>query len=316
MDERIRHASVRPSMSVDELLAQMRGCAFGAGRLAECAGIYADMVSDPDCTRFLGLAGAMVPAGMREVVGTMLDHGHVSVLVTTGANMVHDLIEATGGAHLRGSLSEDDCRLREQGMNRIYDVYLPDEHFATFEAWMQEALEGLGRETVTAPELFSYLGSRIKDPGSILRRAHLRGVPVFCPAFGDSMVGLQAWLFSQTRRMAVDSVGELRRFLDLCYAAKRAGVLVVGGGVPKNYIFQSMLLTERGFDYAMQLTMDRPETGGLSGATLEEAQSWGKLRADTRHVTVYCDATIALPIIVAHAMGREEGARGKGGGGG
>jgi len=307
MEEPVHHAPLKPGMTVDELLAGFSGCAFGAGRLARAAEIYSDMVADRGCTRFLGLAGAMVPAGMREVIGTMLDEGHVDVLVTTGANVVHDIIEAVGGSHMLGSPDADDDSLRERGINRIYDVFLADEHFATFEEWMVDALQGLGKESVTPPELFDYLGSRIDDAGSILYRARKRGVPVFCPAFGDSMVGLQTWLHSQTNRMVVDSVGELQKFMDVCYAAKRAGVLILGGGVPKNYILQSMLLTERGFDYAIQLTMDRPETGGLSGATLDEAKSWGKLRADTRHVTVYSDATIALPLIVAHSLGGKRG---------
>ena len=303
MEEPIRHASVKSGMSVDDLLAQFRGCAFGAGRLTEAAGIYTDMIANEKCTRFLGLAGAMVPAGMREVVGTMIDRGHVDALVTTGANMVHDLVEALGGSHIRGVSGENDDRLREMGLNRIYDVYLPDQHFETLETWMGEILGELGKDCVTPPELFDYLGKRVADRGSILYRAHKKGVPIFCPAFGDSIVGLHTWLFSQTHRMIVDSVGELQQFLDICYVSEHAGVLIVGGGVPKNYILQSMLLTDRGFDYAVQLTMDRPETGGLSGATLEEAKSWGKLRTDTRHATVYCDATIALPIIVAHALG-------------
>lgn len=303
MEEPIRHASVKSGMSIDDLLVQFRGCAFGAGRLTEAAGIYADMIADGKCTRFLGLAGAMVPAGMREVVGTMVDRGHVDALVTTGANLVHDMVEAVGGSHMLGKTDANDCELRERGVNRIYDVYLANEHFETLEAWMGKALRELGKESVTAPELFDFLGSVIEDRGSILKRAHEKGVPVFCPAFGDSIAGLHTWLHSQTNRIVVDSVGELQQFLDMCYASERAGVLIVGGGVPKNYILQSMLLTERGFDYAIQLTMDRPETGGLSGATLEEAKSWGKLRNDTRFATVYCDATIAMPIIIAHALG-------------
>jgi deoxyhypusine synthase len=213
------------------------------------------------------------------------------------------MVEAVGGSHLLGKTDADDSELRERGVNRIYDVYLADEHFETLETWMGKALGELGKESVTAPELFDFLGSVIEDRCSILKRAHEKGVPVFCPAFGDSIAGLHTWLHSQTNRIVVDSVGELQRFLDICYSSKRSGVFIVGGGVPKNYILQSMLMTGKGFDYAIQLTMDRPETGGLSGATLEEAKSWGKLRADTRHVTVYCDATIALPVIVAHALG-------------
>jgi deoxyhypusine synthase len=129
-------------------------------------------------------------------------------------------------------------------------------------------------------------------------------VPVYCPAIQDSMIGLQAWLYKQMHTLNVDAFADMREIIDICYEAKNPGALLVGGGVPKNYIFQSMLVTHQEFEYAIQLTMDTPQTGGLSGATLDEARSWGKVSESARSVTVHSDATITLPLLVAAVRSR------------
>jgi deoxyhypusine synthase len=118
------------------------------------------------------------------------------------------------------------------------------------------------------------------------------------------MIGLQCWLYSQTGKISVDAFLDMKALLDICFSAKRAGALLVGGGVPKNFIFQGMLMTPNGFSYAVQLTGDRPDLGGLSGATLDEARSWGKVSKEAAAVTVYGDATITLPVLVAAVMER------------
>ncbi|HQE87981.1 MAG TPA: deoxyhypusine synthase family protein, partial [Methanothrix sp.] len=131
-------------------------------------------------------------------------------------------------------------------------------------------------------------------------------VPVFCPALPDSMIGLQGWLFSQTRRLIVDAFADIKEIVDICYESKAAGILIIGGGTPKNFALQSMLVTPRSFDLAIQLSTDTPENGGLSGATLSEAVSWGKVSEKAEAVTVYGDATITLPLIAAAALERME----------
>jgi len=118
------------------------------------------------------------------------------------------------------------------------------------------------------------------------------------------MIGLQYWLFSQTKKVTVDAFADMPSLMDRCFTATRAGALLVGGGVPKNFILQSMLMTPNGFSYAVQLTGDRPDLGGLSGATLDEARSWGKITEEAQAVTVYADATITLPLLVAAVMER------------
>jgi deoxyhypusine synthase len=131
-------------------------------------------------------------------------------------------------------------------------------------------------------------------------------VPVFCPALADSMIGLQAWMFGQTKKLVVDAFADIKGIVDICYECKRSGIVIIGGGVPKNFALQSMLVTPKSFDLAIQLTTDTPENGGLSGATLSEAVSWGKISSNAHYVTVYGDATITFPIMVAATIDRLE----------
>ncbi|MCL7412658.1 MAG: deoxyhypusine synthase [ANME-2 cluster archaeon] len=304
LEQPIDHAYITPDMSVDELVNQLSGCAFGAGRLAGAVDIYTAMLEDSECTKFFGLAGAMVPAGMRTIVSSLIRDGHIDVLVTTGANMVHDIIEGMGLHHFKGSDLVDDIQLKHDRVNRIYDVFLPEEHFTNVEEFLQSVYSELEGQTISIRELFTCIGSKLEDKDSILKCAYDADIPIYCPAIQDSIVGLQAWLFKQTGKLVVDAFADMREFMDICYEAKRAGAVLIGGGVPKNYILQSMLVTPRDFDYAIQLTTDRPDSGGLSGATLDEAQSWGKVGEDAKAMTVYGDATITLPIMVAAALSR------------
>ncbi len=298
----IRHANVRQGMTVAELAREFDKCAFGAGRLAKAIKIYSAMQAD-DVTRFFGLAGAMIPAGMRQIIVDLIKHGNINVLVTTGANLVHDMIEAFGGEHCRGECTVDDVELKSARIDRIYDVFLSDEHFTTFEKRFDEIINDIvdsyPKRQFTISDFLKEVGRRITDRNSILRAASDYNVPVFCPAIADSSIGLQSWIFGYKRNLQVDAFKDIRQIMDICYNAKRAGALFVGGGVPKNFIMQSMLLIPKGFDFAIQLTMDSPETGGLSGATLDEAKSWGKIGEYAETVTVYSDATITLPLLIA-----------------
>ena len=240
---------------------------------------------------------------MRQIVSDMIRDEEINILVSTGANLVHDIIESIGLHHYKGTDAADDVELKHSSINRIYDVFLPEEHFAGLEEKLQPIFRELP-DKLSISEFLSHIGEKLDDDNSILKSAYDMGIPVYCPAIQDSIIGLQAWLYRQTNPLNVDVFADMKGLIDRCYEAKRSGVFIVGGGVPKNFILQSMLVTPRSFDYAIQLTMDRPETGGLSGATLDEARSWGKVGENARSVTVYSDATITLPIIVAAAKGR------------
>lgn len=295
----VKGAKIGPNMTVEELVREYSGCAFGAGRLAEAVDIYYDMLASEKTTKFFGLAGAMTPAGMRNIVADLIRDGYIDVLVTTGANMVHDTVEALGLHHYKGTACSNDLQLRQECIDRIYDVYLPDQHFTDLEEFLQEIYAGLPKENLSIRQVLSEIGKNLEDDSSILKTAADMGVPVYCPALQDSVIGLQAWLYKEGNPFIVDAFADMHEFMEICFAAESAGAFLIGGGVPKNYILQSMLVTPKSFDYAIQLTMDRPETGGLSGATLDEAQSWGKVGENAKAVTVYADATITLPLMVA-----------------
>jgi deoxyhypusine synthase len=308
----VKGVEIGGDTSVNELVTGLRGCAFGAGRLAKAADIYEAMLNE-ETTKFMGIAGALVPAGMRTILAEMIRERYVDVVVTTGANLVHDIIEALGEHHYMSAdmdanvcieRSLDDVWLRNQGVDRIYDVVVHDEAFARLEDFLRGVFEQLDHKRYSIRELLTAIGENLSDRNSLLRSAVDSDVPVFCPAIADSMIGLHAWLYKQAGTLEVDAFEDMRELIDLFCEAKRTGAIILGGGVPKNFIFQSALIAPReggqeGIDYAIQITTSTPEDGSLSGATLEEAKSWGKIGENAEAITLYCDATIALPIIVA-----------------
>ncbi|WP_276279401.1 deoxyhypusine synthase [Halorussus caseinilyticus] len=320
----IAHAEVRAGMTVGELANSYGDAGIGAADLHEAVDIYSEMLGD-DVTNFFGLAGAMVPTGMRRIVAELIRDGHIDALVTTGANLTHDAIEAIGGKHHHGteepgegrSLRDHDEQLRDEQVDRIYNVYLPQEHFALFENHLRSevfpAVEDEG--AVSIQRLTEALGKAnsevnesegVEEGAGIAAAAYENDVPVYCPAIQDSVLGLQAWMYSQTSDFTLDALADMTTITDQAFEADRSGAMVVGGGVPKNYVLQTMLVSPDAYDYAVQLTMDPPQTGGLSGATLDEARSWGKLEKAARNASVYADATITLPLVVAAARERIE----------
>ena len=301
-DVPVQQVHLKPGMTVKSLISAMEQAgAYNGGALSRAVSITGTMYQDKRVTRFFGLAGAMVPAGMGGIVSDLMEAGYIDVLVSTGANLTHDIIEAIGCHHFRGTEKCNDIELRHDEINRIYDVYLPNESFIKFEEFMQDVLSKIPDGTVLSiTDLLAHIGSHLNS--GILATASRKKIPVFCPAVQDSMIGLQFWLYRQTHKIVVDAFGDMDKIMDRCFSADIAGAFFVGGGVPKNYILQSMLMTPKGFTYAVQLTGDRPDLGGLSGATLDEARSWGKVDEDAQTVTVYGDATITFPLIMSAVL--------------
>ncbi|GAB3676297.1 deoxyhypusine synthase [Halopiger thermotolerans] len=319
----VGHAEARAGMTVGELADEYGNAGVGAANLHEAVDVTEAMFDD-DVTVFFGLAGAMVPAGMRRIVADLIRDGYIDVLVTTGANLTHDTIEAIGGKHHHGEVHaegkterEHDETLRDEEVDRIYNVYLPQEYFATFESHLREEVFPVLEEegVVSIQRLTEELGRAnaevnerddVEEEAGIAAAAYENDVPIYCPAVQDSVLGLQAWMYSQTSDFSLDALADMTPLTDIAFDADEAGAFVVGGGVPKNFTLQTMLVTPDAYDYAVQLTMDPKQTGGLSGATLDEARSWGKLEKDADNVSVYADATITLPLVVAAARERLE----------
>ncbi len=318
----IGHSRVHAGMTVGELADEYGNAGVGAADLHDAIGITESMFGEEDVSVFFGLAGAMVPTGMRRLVVDLIRDGYVDALVTTGANLTHDAIEGIGGKHHHGkrhgegSERDHDETLREEWVDRIYNVYLPQEHFTLLETHLREEVFPAVETTVSIRELTAELGRAnaevnaeegIEEDAGIAAAAFEEDVPIYCPAIQDSVLGLQAWMYAQTSQFSLDALSDMTHLNDLAHHADRTGAFVVGGGVPKNYVLQTMLVTPTAYDYAVQLTMDSPSTGGLSGATLDEARSWGKIEKAGENASVYADATITLPLVIAAARDRIEG---------
>jgi len=307
--KKVRHMRVRKDLSVGELVAQMRKSGvLGAGKIGEAAELTAKMFRDPDYTVFLTIAGALVPGGLRSIIADLIDEEYVNALVTTGANMVHDMVEALGYSHYVGTFQAEDTRLKKQKIGRIGDIYIQQAAFQALEKWLTETLNEIPekeRQRIAPSTILCEIGKRIKDEGSILANAAKRNVPIICPGLGDSIAGFQIWMISQDHKLIMDPLLDVAKLVNIVYEAKKAGIIILGGGWPKHFALFANTFRE-GVDSAVQITMDRPEPGGLSGASLEEAVSWSKLRPEGGAVTVVCDATIAFPLIVAAALDRLE----------
>jgi len=296
---------LRPGLSVSELVAEMKECGvLGAGKIGNAAELVSEMFGDPDYTVFLAMAGPLVAGGLRRIISDLIKEEYVNVVVTTGANMVHDMVEALGHKHLVGTFLAEDGKLKAKNIGRIGDIYIEQKAFKDLEKWMYKILENIPeekREHISTAELFFELGKQIQDPESILATAAKKGVPIISPGFVDSIAGFHLWVFGQDKKMGIDPLPDVNKLMDKVFEAKKAGVIILGGGYPKHFTLFANTFRE-GVDCAIQITMDRPEHGGLSGAPLEEAISWGKIKPGGKAVTVICDVTIAFPLIVATAL--------------
>lgn len=299
----IKHVKIRKDMKVSELVKEMSAMGFSAKNLAKAAEILEKMIQDKDCKIFLGLAGAMVPAGMKEIILDMLNH--VDVLVSTGANLTHDLIEAIGHKHYQGSENLDDVQLNKNGIDRIYNVLMKNEVYQDMEKFFQQNFNEFSK-CENIKDFLWKIGQLLPQASenSILKKCYEKGIPLFCPAIADSGIGLMVWGgIAAGKKISIDAFSDMKEIIDTSWTAKKAGVIYIGGGVPKNFIQQALQFT-KGSSYGIQITTDRPEYGGSSGASLKEGISWGKLKSNADFTDLYCDSTISLPLIWAAVKDR------------
>jgi len=296
----IKQVETKPGMTVNELINEFNASnAFQAGQLAKAVSISEAMVKDKDCGVFFGLAGAMVPGGMQRVVADMIYDEWINVFVSTGANLTHDLIEALGFRHFKLSKPLTDIQLRKKGLDRIYDSLMQNKAYQAMEKFLDKAVNEIDSREVSIKELLWFVGSKIKSKNSLLNACAVKKIPVYCPAFDNSGLGIQLSYLLKEKKINVPAFKDLHELLNLSFDYKVKGVFFVGGGEPKNYIQQAMQFSPEPAKYGVQITTDRPEFGGSSGAPLEEGVSWGKMSEKGRFVDLYCDATIALPLISA-----------------
>ncbi len=309
----VRHMELKPSMTVNQLVQQFDNAgSFGAGRLANACDVFESMVRDEKCAVFLALAGAVVPAGLRYVIADLIRKRLIDALVSTGANMIHDLIEALGGHHYKGHWFVDDFFLYKYHINRIYDIFVPEEDFVKADKVLIEMFDEIAKENqgqvLSTSELMRLIGSRLKDQRSIVRAAYEADVPIFLPAMRDSEFAYIHIVHSRRnekdKALLADSFKEASEMVAVAQKSERLGMIVIGGGVPRNAVQHAALMADKGLDYAVIITTDRPEYGGLSGSTLEETISWGKLKKKAGKVMVIGDAMIIFPLTVAAVLER------------
>ena len=303
----VQPVEVRVENNVADLLREMGKTAFQGKNLSLAAQIWREMLQH-EVTILLGLAGALIPAGMRSLLVSLIENRLIDCLVSTGANLFHDIHETLGNDHWQGTCQVDDVALKKKGIDRIYDVFALEKEFTEVDRYLLGFARSLRPgQPLTTREFFFRLGERLLRDGQregMITSAAKAGVPIYCPALGDSSIGIALSLQSKRRRVLFDIVGDIRETAWIAAQSKATGVIYLGGGTPKNFIQQTevtadlMGLKTKGHRYAIQVTTDSPHWGGLSGCTLEEGQSWGKISPRAKKVTLYCDCTIALPLIV------------------
>jgi deoxyhypusine synthase len=327
--ERIDPDPLRRGISVVELI-DSTFLAYNAGKLKNAARLFVEKMLAADCRVGISLSGALTPAGLgRSVLIPLIRAGFVDWIVSTGANLYHDVHFGLGLAMHRGSHELDDRILREQGVVRIYDVLFDYDVLLGTDAYLREVMlaEEFQGELSTAElhhGLGKYLAGREDQLGvadsCVLSTAYRCGVPCYVSSPGDSSIGMNvAELWLDDRGPRIDVARDVNETAAIVYEAKKSGktsgVLILGGGSPKNFVLQTepqiqevLGLEERGHDYFVQITDARPDTGGLSGATPSEAVSWGKLDPEKLpdSVVVYCDTTIAAPLLTAYALERRK----------
>ncbi|MEK6840400.1 MAG: deoxyhypusine synthase [Nanoarchaeota archaeon] len=294
--DKIRHIIPENEMKVSQLVDQMKNAGFGARNLGKASDILKEMLKDKDCRIFLGIAGAMVPAGMKRIIIDMINTGRISAVVTTGATLTHDMIEALGESHYQCD-SWDDRDFQDKGYDRMHNVFMKKGVYEILEKFFKENWQKLN-ETRNVASFLRKIGEILpKEEKSILKTCHDRNIPVFCPGIADSGIGLMIWgRLMEGKKISVDVFDDMNDIIDLAWTSGKNGVLYIGGGVPKNFIQQSLQFS-KGADYGIQITTDRAESGGSSGAPLAEGISWGKMNKKGKFVDVFCDATIALPLL-------------------
>ena len=312
---------LRKGMSVEALMEVYGGMGFNARRLYEAAQVYSTMIRE-DAAICLTLAGAMTPIGMSGALITLMEKGWVDWIISTGANLYHDLHRPFDFPMKQGHFQVDDEELKEAGVARIYDVFIEEDD--TMLETDRAILAGVLRKSYDKPmstaTFHARLGREVKrrarDPQkSFVARAVEFGVPIYVPSPGDSSIGMNLVLnHLEGRPVPVDPTLDVLETAAIVRGSRKNGALMVGGGAPKNFFMQTqptlwqILEDSRGgHDYFIQITTDAPHWGGLSGATASEARSWGKVKDPMlNNVTVYADSSIALPLLVAYLLSTEK----------
>ncbi len=297
------------------IISSMEKMSFVSRETAKAAGIFNDMLSDKNCTIFLTLAGSTSAAGCMHIYRDMIKYNMVDAIVATGASIIDmDFFEALGFKHYQGSQFQDDTVLRDNYIDRIYDTYIDENELQLCDKKICEIADNLKPKTYTSREFIKeigkYLKKNAKKRNSLIETAYDNQVPIFCPAFTDSSAGFGLVMHQEKRpnnHITIDSIKEFRELTEIKIKSKNSGLFMIGGGVPKNFIQDTVICAEllgKEVDmhkYAVQITVADSRDGACSSSTLKEASSWGKVDM-AKEQMVYAEATSVLPLIASDAF--------------
>jgi deoxyhypusine synthase len=315
---------VEKSTTVSQLLDSYREASFQARALGKAAGIFEAMLRDRQRpTIFLGMAGSLIAAGMRQVIVDLIEQNMVDVVVSTGAIVSQDFYQVRGGKHYHGDPEADDKELRDLYIDRLYDTFIDEEKYWATDLDISRFADSLAGKTMSSRAFLALLAQRARqDRGSILGACARRGIPLFVPALNDSSIGIG--LTEHYHRMRRDgrtpfqisSISDNYELTQIVVQSPATAALYVSGGVPKNYINDSIVMSyifgidTGGHKYALQITTDAPHWGGLGGSTLSEATSWGKVSKKATHEMAFIETSVALPMLYGYAL-QKNAARGR-----
>ena len=302
-----------------EIISSMKKMSFVSRETGNAADIYNQMLKDKDCTIFLTLAGSTSAAGCMNIYRDMIKFNMIDAIVATGASIIDmDLFEALGFKHYRGSQFQDDNELRKNYIDRIYDTYIDEDELQICDKIICEIANNLKPRSYTSREFIreigKYLKNNAKKKDSLIETAYDKNVPIFCPAFTDSSAGFGLVMHQEKNpinHITIDSIREFRELTEIKIRSKGSGLFMIGGGVPKNFIQDTVICAEllgKEVDmhkYAIQITEADSRDGACSSSTLKEASSWGKVDT-TKEQMVFAEATSVLPLIVSDAYHKGE----------
>ena len=316
LTETIEHIDIT-SFNPISMIESMSKMSFSARELADASAIFDRMVSDGNCTIVLALAGSTSAAGCMAVYSDLIRYNMIDAVVSTGASVVDmDFFEAIGFKHYKGTSQIDDSVLRNAYVDRIYDTFIDENELQECDATIKKIADELPPGAYSSrqfiKEMGKYLVSNAKKKNSLIQCAFENKVPIFCPAFSDSSAGF-GLVQHQTERpsghVSIDSVKDFRELTQVKIKSSDTGLLIIGGGVPKNFIQDVVICAEvlgkevPMHKYAIQVTVADPRDGACSSSTLKEARSWGKVESGNDQM-VFCEGTIAVPVLASYAYHR------------
>jgi deoxyhypusine synthase len=312
----VEHIDIK-SFDARKIIDGMGKMSFTSRDTAKAAGIFNEMLADKDCSIFLTLAGSTSAGGCMNLYTDLVKNNMIDAIVATGASIIDmDFFEALGFKHYQGSQFQDDTELRKNYIDRIYDTYIDEEELQACDQAICDIANKMEPRSYTSrefvKELGKYLKTNAKKKGSLIEAAYDNDVPIFCPAFTDSSAGFGLVMHQEQnpgKHLTIDSVREFRELTEIKLQSKQSGLLMIGGGVPKNFVQDTVVCAEllgKKVDmhkYAIQVTVADTRDGACSSSTLKEASSWGKVDV-TKEQMVFAEATSVLPLIASDAYHR------------